>query len=121
MTASLADLQPIMLQRVARPAAAKIWNASVDCHHYLGDKHPFGCQMKVFDLRSAAADPGVSAVRGDDAQSALSGQPDRLEPRAEEQDPSSRCGQFALRDFRRGARAESRRDRPGPGGPAVGR
>ncbi len=48
VTAVLADLQPITLQRVVRPEAAKIWNASVDCHHYLGYKHPFGGQMKYF-------------------------------------------------------------------------
>ena len=30
------------------PEDAKIWNASVDHHHYLGYKHPFGCQMKYF-------------------------------------------------------------------------
>ena len=48
ITASLDVLQPITLQRVARPEEAKIWNASVDHHHYLGYKHPFGCQMKYF-------------------------------------------------------------------------
>ena len=48
VTAALADLQPITLQRVERPEEAKIWNASVDYHHYLGYKHPFGGQMKYF-------------------------------------------------------------------------
>ena len=48
ITASLDILQPITLQRVDRPEEAKIGNASVDYHHYLGSKHPFGCPMKDF-------------------------------------------------------------------------
>ena len=48
LEASLEALQPLTLTAVATPEEATIWNASVDHHHYLGYKHPFGCQMKYF-------------------------------------------------------------------------
>ena len=48
VTDSLDALRPLTLQRVDAPGEAKIWNASVDHHHYLGYRHPFGCQMKYF-------------------------------------------------------------------------
>ncbi|MCY4293156.1 MAG: hypothetical protein OXC72_15555 [Roseovarius sp.] len=101
VTAALADLQQITLQRVNAPEEGKVWNASVDHHTPPGLQAPLRLPDEVPHPARSAADHGLSAVRGDHPQSALPGRVDRLEQRAEEPDAAFGGCQFPLCDLRR--------------------
>ncbi len=51
---SLASITPITLQRVISQADREHWKAYLQCHHYLGYKHPFGAHLGYFIVSEAS-------------------------------------------------------------------